>query len=165
MALIDEHDRRAPLWALAAVERLRMRVHLARARQPHPFPKYLEHPRRPVDAFLIWPLPSEVIQADVLPSWSVHVSTSCLSRCSSRVARCAAITFVASIAAVVLIDESHVSAHCYADSGQLAIDAFTCGSCDADVIADHIHTALTETIPDIRLLRRRKLDRFLDGDD
>ena len=68
-------------------------------------------------------------------------------------------------AAVVLIDESHVSAHCYADSGQLAIDAFTCGSCDADVIADHIHTALTETIPDIRLLRRRKLDRFLDGDD
>lgn len=68
-------------------------------------------------------------------------------------------------AAVVLIDESHVSAHCYADSGQLAIDAFTCGNCDADVIADHIHTALTETMPDIRLLRRRTLDRFLDGDD
>jgi len=68
-------------------------------------------------------------------------------------------------AAVVLIDESHVSAHCYADSGQLAIDAFTCGGCDAEVIANHIHTVLTEAIPDIRLLRRQALDRFLNGDD
>mgnify|MGYP000002828487 FL=1 len=68
-------------------------------------------------------------------------------------------------AAVVLIDESHVSAHCYADSGQLAIDAFTCGGGDAEVIADHIHAALTEAIPEIRLLRRQALDRFLYGDD
>ena len=30
-------------------------------------------------------------------------------------------------AAVVLLDESHVSAHCYYDKGILAIDAFTCG--------------------------------------
>ena len=68
-------------------------------------------------------------------------------------------------AAVVLIDESHVSAHCYADSGQLAVDAFTCGECDADVIANHIHAALIAAIPGIRLLRRRALDRFLNGDD
>ena len=30
-------------------------------------------------------------------------------------------------AAVVLIDESHITAHCYADRGLLAIDCFTCG--------------------------------------
>ena len=68
-------------------------------------------------------------------------------------------------AAVVLIDESHVSAHCYAESGQLAIDAFTCGGCDAEVIADHIHSALMKAIPEIQLLRRQSLDRFLNGDD
>jgi S-adenosylmethionine decarboxylase len=32
--------------------------------------------------------------------------------------------------AVVLLDESHVSAHCYADTGQIALDVFTCGSTD-----------------------------------
>ena len=31
-------------------------------------------------------------------------------------------------AAVTLLDESHVTAHCYSEKGMLAIDAFTCGS-------------------------------------
>ena len=30
--------------------------------------------------------------------------------------------------AIVMLDESHCSAHAYADEGQLAIDIFTCGS-------------------------------------
>jgi S-adenosylmethionine decarboxylase len=30
-------------------------------------------------------------------------------------------------AAVVMLDESHCSAHCYADTGQIALDIFTCG--------------------------------------
>jgi len=30
--------------------------------------------------------------------------------------------------AVVVLDESHVSAHCYADTGQIALDVFTCGT-------------------------------------
>lgn len=29
--------------------------------------------------------------------------------------------------AMVLLDESHVSAHCYADLGLIALDVFTCG--------------------------------------
>lgn len=29
---------------------------------------------------------------------------------------------------VVLIDESHVTAHCYSERGWLAVDVFTCGS-------------------------------------
>lgn len=32
--------------------------------------------------------------------------------------------------AVVLLDESHCSAHAYADEGQIALDVFTCGSTD-----------------------------------
>ncbi|NLE37051.1 MAG: adenosylmethionine decarboxylase [Pirellulaceae bacterium] len=31
-------------------------------------------------------------------------------------------------AAVVMLDESHCSAHCYADTGQIALDIFTCGT-------------------------------------
>jgi S-adenosylmethionine/arginine decarboxylase-like enzyme len=31
-------------------------------------------------------------------------------------------------ASCALIDESHMSAHCYSDQGQLAFDVFTCGS-------------------------------------
>jgi len=33
-------------------------------------------------------------------------------------------------AAVVMLDESHCSAHCYADTGQIALDIFTCGGTD-----------------------------------
>jgi len=32
--------------------------------------------------------------------------------------------------AMVLLDESHVSAHCYADLGLIALDVFTCGETD-----------------------------------
>jgi S-adenosylmethionine decarboxylase len=38
--------------------------------------------------------------------------------------------------AVVMLDQSHCSAHTYADSGQIALDIFTCGDSDpADVLA------------------------------
>lgn len=38
--------------------------------------------------------------------------------------------------AVALLDESHVSAHCYADIGLIALDVFTCGNTDPrDVLA------------------------------
>jgi S-adenosylmethionine decarboxylase len=32
--------------------------------------------------------------------------------------------------AIVMLDESHCSAHCYADLGLLAMDVFTCGKTD-----------------------------------
>ena len=41
-------------------------------------------------------------------------------------------------AAVVLLDESHITAHCYYEKGWLAIDAFTCGDGNPDLIADFI---------------------------
>lgn len=38
--------------------------------------------------------------------------------------------------AMVLLDESHCSAHCYADLGLIALDVFTCGNTDPrDVLA------------------------------
>ena len=57
-------------------------------------------------------------------------------------------------AAVVLIDESHVSAHCYSDRGWLAIDAFTCGDHDPENIVDIIHESLTLSSPNIIQMRR-----------
>ena len=65
------------------------------------------------------------------------------------------------IAAVVLIDERHVSAHCYSDRGWLAIDAFTCGDHDPEKIVDIIHENLISASPNITQLRRDSVKRFL----
>ena len=64
-------------------------------------------------------------------------------------------------AAVVLIDESHVSAHCYSDRGWLAIDAFTCGDHEPEKILDIIHENLISTSPNITQIRRDSIKRFL----
>lgn len=66
-------------------------------------------------------------------------------------------------AAVVLIDESHVSAHCYSERGLLAIDVFTCGDHDPEVVADSIHDSLCGTVPGLNLLRRERIERFMQG--
>lgn len=67
-------------------------------------------------------------------------------------------------AAIVLLDESHVSAHCYSDRGLLAIDCFTCGTTDPNVIADYIHQDLTDHIPSIKMINREYHKRFLNGE-
>ena len=64
-------------------------------------------------------------------------------------------------AAVVLLDVSHVSAHCYSDQGWLAVDCFTCGGTDPAVIADYIQNELNGTVPNLTLERRSVHDRFL----
>ena len=66
-------------------------------------------------------------------------------------------------AAVVLIDESHVSAHCYSERGLLAIDVFTCGDHNPDSLADSIHERLVSGIPTLRLVSRNRLARFRGG--
>lgn len=66
-------------------------------------------------------------------------------------------------AAVVLIDESHVSAHCYSERGLLAIDVFTCGDHDPEVVADSIHASLCGAVPGLNLLRRERIERFMQG--
>ena len=64
-------------------------------------------------------------------------------------------------AAVVLLDESHVSAHCYSEKGWLALDCFTCGGADPNALADDLHQQLMEVIPSLSLKRRQHLPRFL----
>jgi S-adenosylmethionine decarboxylase len=64
-------------------------------------------------------------------------------------------------AAVVLIDESHITAHHYADRGMLALDCFTCGESDPDELADFIHEALRKGMPELHLVRRDRVERFL----
>ena len=63
-------------------------------------------------------------------------------------------------AAIVLLDESHVSAHCYYDKGILAIDAFTCGGSDPNLIIDIIHDKLSSEMKDIREVSRNEINRF-----
>ena len=63
-------------------------------------------------------------------------------------------------AAVVLIDESHVTAHCYSEIGLLAIDVFTCGDHDPDGVAEQIHERLISENGRIVLDRRQRIDRF-----
>ena len=64
-------------------------------------------------------------------------------------------------AAVVLLDESHVSAHCYSDRGWLAIDAFTCGGTDPARITEVIERELRENFPEMEINHRKRAERFL----
>jgi S-adenosylmethionine decarboxylase len=66
-------------------------------------------------------------------------------------------------AAVVLIDESHVTAHCYSERGLLVIDVFTCGGSDSDSLADMVHQRLVSENPGLRLVFRKSVERFRGG--
>jgi S-adenosylmethionine decarboxylase len=44
--------------------------------------------------------------------------------------------------AVVLLDESHCSAHAYADDGLLALDIFTCGDTDPRDVLRYMQEAI-----------------------
>jgi S-adenosylmethionine decarboxylase len=65
-------------------------------------------------------------------------------------------------AAVVLVDESHVTAHCYSKIGLLAIDVFTCGNNDPQIIVDNLKEIFAKTIKGIKLVREQKIDRFIE---
>ena len=71
------------------------------------------------------------------------------------------ITSPPGFAAVVLLDESHVTAHCYSEKGWLAIDCFTCGQCDPNTIVDQIHMALERVMPNLKMIKKSGHDRFL----
>ena len=98
--------------------------------------------------------------------WILKVLRAAVSRSDARevhahVAEFDGIESPLGFAAVVLIDESHVSAHCYEDEGILAVDCFTCGGIDPAGIVDDIHQQLSEAIPSIDLIQRTELDRFI----
>ena len=68
-------------------------------------------------------------------------------------------------AAVVLLDESHLTAHCYSNLGWLAIDAFTCGGTDPSEMVDDLKNVLDLEIPNLILMQEQKVDRFLHKED
>ncbi|MBE7558909.1 adenosylmethionine decarboxylase [bacterium] len=59
----------------------------------------------------------------------------------------------------VMLDESHISAHSYADLGLLAIDVFTCGD-TAESKADVITEIICKWLPDVDI-RVSRLPRFV----
>ena len=63
-------------------------------------------------------------------------------------------------AAVVLLDESHVSAHCYYDRGILAVDAFTCGDSDPEPIIEFINRRLFAEMENIKIVSKDDIQRF-----
>ena len=64
-------------------------------------------------------------------------------------------------ASIVLIDESHVTAHCYSDKGWLALDAFTCGEHDPNHLVNIIHEKLVGKCNDLKVMKREIIDRFI----
>ena len=98
-------------------------------------------------------------------AWMLQVLRDCVNRAGIREVHAHVAQFDGSesppgFAAVVLIDESHVSAHCYSESGLLAIDIFTCGDSDPVPLADDIHSMVVEAVPGLELSSRESLDRF-----
>ena len=97
--------------------------------------------------------------------WMLQVLRDCVHRAGIKEVHAHVAQFDGSesppgFAAVVLIDESHVSAHCYSDSGLLAIDIFTCGGSDPGLLADEIHSIVVDAVPGLVLSGRERLDRF-----
>ena len=63
--------------------------------------------------------------------------------------------------AVTLLDESHVTAHCYSDRGWLAIDVFTCGAHDPRPLAADIRDSVEAYAPGVRCVKDDTVGRFL----
>ena len=58
---------------------------------------------------------------------------------------------------MVLLDESHCSAHTYADQGMIAMDIFTCGTTDPHQVLRYLRNEL-----DLGDISVRVVDRFFD---
>ena len=99
-------------------------------------------------------------------SWMLHLLEQAVERCGIRNVHSHVEQFDGTLsppgyAAVVLLDESHVTAHCYSDKGWLALDCFTCGGSDPNLLADEIHRQLLECMPELSLKQRHHVPRFL----
>jgi S-adenosylmethionine decarboxylase len=62
---------------------------------------------------------------------------------------------------IILVDESHLSAHCYSDRGIVSLDTFTCGSgTDPEKLAAFILEEIKKEYPDIVLVEKNVINRF-----
>jgi S-adenosylmethionine decarboxylase len=62
---------------------------------------------------------------------------------------------------VILLDESHITAHSYTKIGLLALDVFTCGKTNPKVISDFIKSGLENKYPNIKCINHQINKRFL----
>ena len=62
---------------------------------------------------------------------------------------------------VILLDESHITAHAYTQQGLLALDVFTCGKTDPKVISDFIKCGLQIKYQNIKCTSHQINKRFL----
>jgi len=62
---------------------------------------------------------------------------------------------------VILLDESHITAHAYTKQGLLALDVFTCGKTDPKIISNFIKSGLQEKYPNIKCTSHQVNRRFL----
>lgn len=101
--------------------------------------------------------------------WMLEVMRAAVARSTAREVHAHVERFDGAVsppgfAAVVLLDESHVSAHCYSELGWLAVDCFTCGSTDPMGIADDITASLVAAMPNLVLRHRAEMPRFVHGE-
>ncbi len=61
---------------------------------------------------------------------------------------------------IILIDESHISSHCYSDKGWLALDVFTCSTTDPVPIMKYIIDVLEREFPTMKCTFMKKNPRF-----
>lgn len=59
-------------------------------------------------------------------------------------------------AAIVMLDESHCSAHCYSETRQIAMDVFTCGSTDPKKVLEYMRQEL-----DLGTVTVQEVSRFI----
>lgn len=69
-------------------------------------------------------------------------------------------TTPAGFTSVLLLDESHCSAHCYSDDGLLALDVFTCGLTDPKKIMEDIEQEIKLIYPTFRCIFNGNHKRF-----
>ena len=58
-------------------------------------------------------------------------------------------------AALIMLDESHCSAHCYAEENQIALDVFTCGDTDPWTVLEFIREEI-----DLGDVSAKEIERF-----
>lgn len=62
---------------------------------------------------------------------------------------------------VILLDESHITCHSYTKRGLLALDVFTCGKTNPEIIANYIKEKIQEKYPNIQCLNMQTHKRFV----
>jgi S-adenosylmethionine decarboxylase len=62
---------------------------------------------------------------------------------------------------VILLDESHITCHSYTKLGLLALDVFTCGKTNPEIISIYIKTKLKSKYPDIICTNSKTHERFV----